>query len=132
MCTDTAIWSPNVVFFRYDNSNLLADPANASVLTLPAVNYGQTLLKGEDVNKAETVMFRRMKIALSIFADKGSRHLILGAYGCGVFGNSPHKIAAWRKELLSEYSGYFDELVFAVLDRSEKREIFGAFRQEFK
>jgi uncharacterized protein (TIGR02452 family) len=40
MYTDHAIYSPDVVFFRDDNFDLLDTPVTAGVLTLPAVNMG--------------------------------------------------------------------------------------------
>lgn len=132
MYTDYAIFSPDVVFFRDGQTRLLEEPVTACVLTLPAVNMGQVLLKGEDVAEAERVMKRRMKLSLVIFARQGCRHLVLGAYGCGVFRNDPEKIAAWWKELLEEwFPDAFDTVLFAVLDRSGTGKCLRAFEQTF-
>jgi uncharacterized protein (TIGR02452 family) len=68
MYTDHAIYSPNVVFYRDGEFKLLSNPVKASVLTLPAVNMGQVILKGEDIEKAKTVMMNRMRLCLAIFA----------------------------------------------------------------
>ena len=104
----------------------------ASVLTLPAVNYGQVLLKGEDAGKAERTMKDRMRLALAIFASMGDINLILGAYGCGVFRNDPVKVADWWKELLDSegYGALFAEIRFAVLDAKDGKCI-SAFEREF-
>ena len=99
--TDHAIFSPDVVFFRDGRFGLLKEPVEASVLTLPAVNMGQVILKGEDRALAEQSMKRRMKLALAIFASRGCRNLILGAYGCGVFRNDPVKVAAGGRSFWS-------------------------------
>lgn len=73
-------------------------------------------------------MRQRMKLALAIFAEQGAKHLVLGAYGCGVFRNDPHLIAVWWKELLEEgMGGYFDSVFHAVLDRSKNGECITAF-----
>lgn len=128
MYTDHAIYSPEVVFFRDGGFRLLEKPFTSSVLTLPAVNMGQVLLKGEDCDTAERVMRRRMKLALAVFAERGAKNLVLGAYGCGVFRNDPVKIAAWWEELLSgEFKGVFEQIVFAVLDRSKNKACLNAF-----
>lgn len=133
MYSHHAIFSPDVVFFRDDNFDLLAEPATASVLTLPAVNFGQVLLKGENVEEADRVMKERMELALALFAEEGMKRLVLGAYGCGVFRNDPAKIAAWWNELLTErgYGALFDEVVYAVLDRSRDQACMKAFQNEF-
>ena len=91
-----------MVFFRDDAGKLLGTPVKASVLTLPAVNFGQALRAGENAEKAKNTMKRRMKIALSVLAGKGCKTVILGAYGCGVFRNDPVDVAMWWDELLKE------------------------------
>lgn len=128
--TDYAIYSPDVVFFRDASFALLPQPVTASVLTLPAVNMGQVLQKGEDVPEAKIAMKNRMRRALEIFAHQGDRVLILGAYGCGVFRNQPAEVAEWWRELLREgFGGCFDQIVHAVLDSSKKKACLYAFQQ---
>ena len=130
--TDSAIWSPDVVFFRDNSAELLSTPVKSHVLTIPGVNYGQVLIKGEDTENAKIAMKRRMKIALAIFADKGCEAIILGAFGCGVFRNNPVDVAVWWDELLLEYGGHFDKVVFSVFDRSRQRMTIDAFSKLFE
>lgn len=133
MYTHHAIYSPDVVFFRDGKFELLANPVFASVLTLPAVNYGQVILKGEDKYQAEIVMKERMALSLALFAKHGHRTLVLGAYGCGVFRNDPVKVAQWWKELIEDegYGSFFDEIIYAVLDRSKDQACIEAFENTF-
>ncbi|PNV64015.1 TIGR02452 family protein [Clostridium sp. chh4-2] len=132
MYTDHGIYSPNVVFFRDGGFNLLKEPVKASVLTLPAVNMGQVLQKGEDQQEAKRIMKRRMAIALAVFAEQGDRNLVLGAYGCGVFRNDPKEVALWWKELLEGgFDGYFERILFAVLDRSKTQSCIRSFEELF-
>lgn len=129
--TNHAIYSPDVVFFR-DGSFRLTEPVKASVLTLPAVNMGQVIQKGEDVETARKAMKQRMKLALAIFAKERAKNLVLGAYGCGVFRNDPKDVAIWWKELLdTEMGKYFDLVFHAVLDYSREKKCIGAFEEIF-
>ena len=129
MYLDYGIYSPDVVFFRDETFQLTETPVRASVLTLPAVNMGQVLLKGENVQEAKKVMRRRMKLALGIYAEQKARHIVLGAYGCGVFRNDPNEVAIWWKELLKEGMGqYFDSVFYAVLDYSKGQHCIKAFQ----
>ena len=131
MYLDYGIYSPVVVFFRDGAFRLTETPVKASVLTLPAVNMGQVLLKGENAEEAKRVMRRRMKLALGIFAEQKAKHLVLGAYGCGVFRNDPGEVAAWWRELLEEGMGqYFDSVFHAVLDHSKEQCCIKAFREQ--
>lgn len=134
MYTNFAIYSPDVVFFRDERFNLLQQPVTASVLTLPAVNYGQVLLKGEDRLQAERIMKDRMRLALAIFAHKGDKSLILGAYGCGVFRNDPVNVAGWWRDLLEDegVGHLFSVIRFAVLDTSKEAACIRAFEMRFE
>lgn len=129
MYLDYGIYSPDVLFFRDETFQLTETPVRASVLTLPAVNMGQVLLKGENVKEAKSVMRRRIKLALGIFAEQKAKHIVLGAYGCGVFRNDPNEVAIWWKELLKEGMGqYFDSVFYAVLDHSKGQHCIKAFQ----
>lgn len=130
--TGCAIWSPEVVFFRDDTFALLPAPVTASVLTLPAVNLGQVIQKGEDLPLARRTMKARMERALALFAAMGARELVLGAYGCGVFRNDPGEIARWWRELLDlpALGGRFAGVTYAVLDHSKNQSCLRAFLEE--
>jgi len=132
MYLDYGIFSPEVVFFRDEAFQLTETPVKASVLTLPAVNMGQVLLKGENQAEAKRVMYQRMRLALGIFAEQNVKHLVLGAYGCGVFQNDPREIAIWWKELMEEGMGqYFDSVFYAVLDHSKGQYCIKAFQEQW-
>lgn len=130
MYTDYGIYSPDVTFFRDGKFKLVEKPVYASCLTLPAVNMGQVLLKGEDEDEAKRVMRRRMKLALAIFAEYGAKNLVLGAYGCGVFRNDPVQVAVWWKEIMEEgFERFFESVVYAVLDKSRGGACIRAFQK---
>ena len=91
---------------------------------------GQVRLKGESEEKAQKAMRHRMELALALFAENGAKTLILGAYGCGVFRNDPKQIACWWRELLSgTFAACFEEVVFAVLDKSKNQACYRAFAE---
>ena len=133
MYTGCAIYSPGVVFFRDGEFRLVQRPVTASVLTLPAVNLGQVLQKGEDPARARVAMKERMRRALRLFGAMGAQSLVLGAYGCGVFRWPPQEVARWWKELLAEpdYEDRFAHIRFAVLDTSRSGNCWRGFWEEF-
>jgi uncharacterized protein (TIGR02452 family) len=60
--------------------------------------------------------------------------IVLGAWGCGVFGNDPTDIAHWFAEALrhdSRFAGAFDRIVFGVLDFADNTPTYEAFRNVF-
>lgn len=112
--TDTFIYSPDVPFFRDSEFELVKCPVLADVLTMPAVN--RTNMRADLSDKYDETMKRRMSIILRKFIEEGVTTVILGAYGCGVFANSPEFVAkAWRELLIDEHlDTCFDEVIFSI------------------
>lgn len=133
--TDYIIYSPDVVFIRDKKLELVKNPIIASVLTAPAVNMGQVLLKTpQQKEQAEFCMKNRMRKVLAVFADRDHTNLILGAYGCGVFRNDPVKVALYWHELLEEENlgSCFENIIFAIYDKSSTQNVIKAFYNNFK
>jgi uncharacterized protein (TIGR02452 family) len=132
--TDHIIYSPDVPFFRDDLLELLATPVLVSILTAPAPNAGEHLSRhpdgGPDVLAA---LERRAERVLGIAAIHGHRALVLGAWGCGVFGNDPVEVAGVFARLLDAppFAQAFDRVVFGVYDRSRDRATLRAFQERF-
>ena len=58
--------------------------------------------------------------------------LVLGAWGCGAFGNDPHRTAAdFRHAHENDFTGAFSDIVFAITDWSPERRFLGPFRDDF-
>lgn len=133
---DLAIWSPAVPFFRDDTGALLDTPVCASVITAPAPNAG-AVAKNQpaQLGEVELTLRRRAKFVLSIAATHGVRRLVLGAWGCGVFRNDPRVVANVFADLLrppAEFSTAFDEVTFAIYDRSREQEVVRIFEEALK
>ncbi|HUD02128.1 MAG TPA: TIGR02452 family protein [Rhabdochlamydiaceae bacterium] len=57
--------------------------------------------------------------------------IVLGAFGCGVYGNSPEDVAGFFHEALTgPFKGVFRNVVFAILDRSQNN--ISVFKERFK
>lgn len=132
MYTSWTIHSPSVPVFC-DDDELLEDPYLCAFLTSPAPNAG-VVLEREPSRREEVdrVMAERVTRVLAIAAAEGHRHLVLGAWGCGVFANDPKVVArAFRGDLHGAFAGVFDEVVFAVLDWSDERRFIRPFVEAF-
>lgn len=130
--TDHLIYSPAVPFFRGDDRRLLEEPFACGIITAPAPNAGQALLRDGAAGPAITRTLRaRASLVLAAAAAEGERHLVLGAWGCGVFRNDPDEVAALFAEALRApaFAGRFDRVVFAIHDRSPGRTTLAAFER---
>ena len=130
--TDWMIYSPAVPVFR-DDEALLEEPYLCAFLTAAAPNAGETLARRPDrVDEVNRTMRSRVTRSLAIAAERGHTHLVLGAWGCGVFKNSPVVVAeAYQSDLEGAFKGIFEEIVFAVLDWSEDRHFVRPFAERF-
>ncbi|MCR4792365.1 MAG: TIGR02452 family protein [Lachnospiraceae bacterium] len=130
--SDYMIISPDVLVFRDEKLNLLEHPFRTAVITVPAPNrYGAAALASSA--KIEDTFMRRIRIILKVSAKRGYRNLVLGAWGCGAFGNKPDKVADYfRRAIIDEKLGcFFDEICFAIYGSEDGRNIT-AFRKVFE
>lgn len=125
--TDWAILSPRVPFFRTDDGTTLDSPWLLDVITCAAPvahRVGQP--------RSGDLLARRIIRVLSIAQAYRYDTLVLGAWGCGAFGNDPQRTARdFRAALEGPFSGVFAKVVFAVTDWSPERRFLGPFRETF-
>lgn len=120
--TDWAILSPVVPVYRTDDGTPLDAPWPLSVITC-AAPYAPRV--GVDVSAR--LMQGRIPRVLAIARAFNYETLVLGAWGCGTYGNDPAGIAAIFHAALREQAGAFAEVVFAVTDSSPQRTLFAPF-----
>ena len=128
-----AIYSPDVPVFKDDEGNLLDEPWLCSFITSPAAN-AKVVLERDPSRKdqiADQMWLRVLKV-LGIPAKHDHDTLVLGAWGCGVFGNDPALIAdLFRRALAENFAGAFEIVVFAVVDGWPDRRTIGPFERAF-
>jgi uncharacterized protein (TIGR02452 family) len=125
--TDWAIYSPDVPVFRMDDGTALANPWLLSFLTCAA-----PYAPGVGQPEAGDLLQRRIHRVLAIACAYGYSVLVLGAWGCGAFGNDPQRTAVdFRHALENHFRGAFSEVVFAITDWSPERRFLGPFRDVF-
>jgi uncharacterized protein (TIGR02452 family) len=114
---DLAIYSPDVPFFRDDEGGWFPAPVLCSVITCAAPNAGALRQHGRfDAAQVETALRNRAGLVLAIARDEGIEHLVLGAWGAGVFGNDPVVVAhAFADLLRGPFDRTFRTVVFAVI-----------------
>lgn len=133
MGTDSVIISPRVEVIKSAASKAMDEPFCISVISAsaPMVRLG---LEGKSQNDYEEMLYKRIYGMLLVAARENYRHLILGAFGCGVFGNDAALVSdlfgrAFRD--LSECGCTFDSVDFAVLCRADNDYNFREFCRNF-
>jgi uncharacterized protein (TIGR02452 family) len=125
--TDWAIYSPDVPVFRTDDGTDLEHPWRLSFITC-AAPYAPVIGQPE----AGDLLRGRIHRVLAIARAYGHPALVLGAWGCGAFGNDARRTATdFRHALENDFSGTFTDVVFAIADWSPERKFLGPFRKAF-
>lgn len=127
LVSDYMLISPNVCVFRNPEGKLLEHPYRTSVVTVPAPNRNGEA-RDLSVSEVNVCMMNRMRRMLFLAAYKGYRHMILGAWGCGAFGNDVKDLIDIYKHLFFDegMDELFDTICFAVYKDPEKLSRFQA------
>lgn len=144
LATDYMVLSPNVEIFRDSHGALSEETYVVGVLTAaaPMVNRGKITATDEEI--AEIMRLRIRKI-LYVAAHFGYKYLVLGAWGCGAFGNDAGTVArlfyeelkAYKEKVYDRENMYhtlkdcFRRIAFGVLDRTTDQYNFKAFQKYF-
>lgn len=129
--SDYMLLSPDVLVFRNEKCELLREPFHVSVITIPAPNRCGAALLASAAVIGET-MVKRIRIMLRVAVKHEYKNLVLGAWGCGAFGNNPKDVAAYFKQVLVDesYGKCFEKVCFAVYGKEDGKNIT-AFREQF-
>lgn len=111
MYDDNVIYTPNVVFIRGTNQ------VKCDIITCAAPN-ATTARRYHKVADDDILGYLNNRIASVLYAA-ALMHveiLILGAFGCGVFGNNPIDVASIFLKYITtdDFNGVFDSVYFAV------------------
>jgi uncharacterized protein (TIGR02452 family) len=121
--TDHLIYSPRVPFFKdRGRGPYLDEPYLCNVITGPAPNAAELRKNPSATPLLVEGFLRRWAMVLWVAQEQGHQNLVLGAWGCGAFGNEAvHSAEAVFKCLhSSRFAESFREVIFAIPDRGKR------------
>ena len=117
--TDRALYTPDVIF---ENEERMV---KADIITCAAPNkYAAQKYQNVSDEENEKALRNRLLFIRDIVIDQGVDTLILGAFGCGVFGQDPKQVATLMDEIFS--SSFISNVVYAVPGRDFTAKVFEA------
>lgn len=122
------VYTKNAIFFKDCDYNYM-DQVECDVVTIPAVN-----LNNYKDNDYMEVMKDKIRLMLSLASKNEVKNIILGAWGCGVFGNHPATVSDLFRFILyrERYSSLFDNIVFAIInDHNSVDSNYEIFKSQF-
>ena len=156
-----AIYSPSVLVLRRPEREFYAWYAEAerpvvSFIACPAIKMPQWVVSAEEPDgdlslragldqtggllihqgdlkdRDKMELAKRLRLILRIAAAKGHDAVVLGAMGCGAWGNPPRAVARVFASVLPEFDGVFKKIVIAILSAPGSRpHILQAFTSVF-
>ena len=120
---ESCVYVPDVAIFWAKGSGWL----------VPAIPCAVVAAALRDVNGDVDALRRKVRSVLVTAAAHGHRRLVLGAWGCGAFGNDPALVAAaFRDEVRAAAArGDVEHVVFAMGDSGAGRRNAALFREAF-
>ncbi|KAI9147160.1 hypothetical protein HJFPF1_13192 [Paramyrothecium foliicola] len=124
------IYTPDVLVFRDASDEDLdkrdrwfVDCVSAAMLRMPETEIDEVTGHGKySSDKDRAFILQKMRAVMRIFQLKGAKKVVLGAWGCGAYGNPVGEIAtAWKKVLVpgknkKETWEGIETIVFAIND----------------
>lgn len=122
--SDFMLLSPEVLVVR-ERGRFLPKPRRVAVATVAAPNRNGRAGKLKD-DEIAAVLHQRLRRFFCMAAQRGYRDLVLGAWGCGAFGNDPRMVAKIFHELLftEGFAWVFRKVSFAILGGGKNYEAF--------
>jgi uncharacterized protein (TIGR02452 family) len=105
-----------VPIFRDDEYEFLEKPFRASFITCAAPVAFQYLRISDDTERLYRVLEARIRKIVQCAVAEGFTGIILGAFGCGAFGNKTEDVATMFRDVLIKegMKDYFKKIVFAI------------------
>jgi uncharacterized protein (TIGR02452 family) len=142
------IYTPDVLVFRDERAEDLekrdrwfVDCVSAGMLRFPSITVDESTGRGSySSSRDREMVVEKVRAVMRIFQTKSVKKVVVGAWGCGAYGNPVGEIAAaWKKVLLGgrqaqrskkgrkeNWTG-IETVVFAIKDAG----LAAAFRQAF-
>lgn len=119
--TDGQIYSSNVPVIRDDSGKMLQSPVMCDFITCPAVNRYEAALCFMPLSVTNKTMERRIGKIVTLAMSHEPQVIILGAFGCGAFGNRREDVFPMFERAVNEFTDDSAEIIFALIEARSKR-----------
>ena len=113
LASDEIIYSPNIKVVKGSDYSLLKTPINIAGVVSAAALRRPILDKYDQYDPRDLELVKKkVQMVLETFEYHNITHLVLGAWGCGVFRNPPDQVAHVFQEVLNSFN--FEHITFAI------------------
>ena len=123
--TSDALYIPDIIFEEHDPGFASCNDiqyrirntkrkAISDVVVMAAPNANRAIENGVSEKDIENAVRERIGAAMGIAAKMDVDIYIVGAFGCGCFGNDPYVVGRVFAKWIAEHDGIFQEVIFAI------------------
>lgn len=125
-------YHPNVPFIRDVNFAFLDKPYYMGVISMAMLRHKiKAKTNTSRGTEAYNVIYNKIDTFLATAYLYGHDAVVLGAWGCGAFGNDPVKVSQIFKDVIKDkYSKTFERILFGIVD-NEKSDNYTVFKKTF-
>lgn len=120
-----------VLVMKDEDYNVLRDYKSFDFIAMPGVRKPHINADGEYEDEDEEQLMKDKIDAIfryAVYQEKST--LVLGALGCGAFGNPPERVREMFQECIDKYRYYLKNITFAVLsgDKNPNYSVFKSLK----
>lgn len=125
------VYSPSVPFFRDTDFRKISKVRKLACLAVAAVRHPDLTDDKTAYLLPHDKELMRLKIEAVFHVAAKHKHkaLVLGAFGCGAFGNPPEQVAQMFQDAIAKYGHSFSHLIFAILDTTDDKHTLKTFQR---
>ena len=134
--SDRIIYVPNVIVFKTDDDIFCKimdekDWYNIDIISCAAHNQKAYKV---DYEELKSINYKKIKAIVECAVENNVDDLILGAFGCGAFGNDPQLVSKMFKKVLidEKYFQFFNNVHFAIFTMPHETKNLNEFNKTFK
>lgn len=114
------IYTPLITVFKDKNYKMMSKPFNVSMIACAAIIDPKLSDTGSYTQRWDLrIMRRKIRQIFQVAYVNKIDTLVLGAFGCGAFGNPPVEVARLFNEFLSAYNKCFKNIIFAIKSHND-------------
>jgi uncharacterized protein (TIGR02452 family) len=114
------IYTPVITVFKDKHYQMMKQPFIVSMVACAAI-ISPTLTPNEEYAIQSEQLLMKLKIGqiFQVAYHNKIETLVLGAFGCGAFGNPPVQVAHMFNEIIHVYNKCFKHIIFAVKSHND-------------
>jgi uncharacterized protein (TIGR02452 family) len=113
----SCIYSFDITVIKDKNYKLLDEPFKVAMVACAGLRHPQKTSDGKYLNERDRKLMKyKIQQIFQVGYLRGHDTLVLGAFGAGAFGNPSSEVAQLFNEVMVEYSGCFEQIIFAIID----------------